>query len=289
MHVHRSAHARHFTVLPNFLLQYRQLSYTARGLLADLLSRPDGWREDGRQMADSSPQGRRAVAKALKELTEAGFYRVERIQLADGRFVTENHVYDTPWQFLPSTTRPVPGGTTVAEVDAPLRKERDQAPTLPAEPSPPAPAPPDARTRAAIDTLFRAIRPEPRLRLGESEARALAPLVARWLERGATVADLAQALLPGLPVPMHSPTGVLRNRLERKLPPAAAPPAVPRRRPECPTCHDPVPRPGHCLPCTGLVPRPTTPDPAVARSGAARVRAALASALPSPLAPAFPN
>ncbi|MFJ1756593.1 hypothetical protein [Kitasatospora sp. NPDC088134] len=281
MHVHRSAHARHFTVLPNFLLQYRQLSYTARGLLVDLLSRPDGWREDGRQMADSSPQGRRAVAKALKELTEAGFYRVERIQLADGRFVTENHVYDTPWQFLPSTTRPVPGEAAVAEVDASPPKERDQAPTLPAEPATPEPTLPDEGLRAAIDTLFRAIRPEPRLRIGESEARALAPLVARWLERGATVADLAHALLPGLPVPMHSPTGVLRNRLERKLPPTARPAGPPVPRPECPACHDPVPRPGHCLPCTGLVPRPTAPDPAVARAGAARVRAALR--------PAFPN
>ncbi|MFD5438556.1 hypothetical protein ACFWJ4_41215 [Kitasatospora sp. NPDC127067] len=58
MQIHRSAHVRAFTVLPNGLLQDRRLSYTARGLLADLLSRPDGWREDGRQMADSSPQGR---------------------------------------------------------------------------------------------------------------------------------------------------------------------------------------------------------------------------------------
>ncbi|MGW1145249.1 hypothetical protein ACWD6I_09370, partial [Streptomyces sp. NPDC002454] len=79
MHVHRSAHASNFTVLPNCVLQNRQLSYTARGLLADLLSRPDGRCEDGRQMADTSPQGRGAIRKALKELTDAGFYRVEKI------------------------------------------------------------------------------------------------------------------------------------------------------------------------------------------------------------------
>lgn len=42
MQIHRSRHARGFTVLPNTLLQDRRLSYTARGLLADLLSRPDG-------------------------------------------------------------------------------------------------------------------------------------------------------------------------------------------------------------------------------------------------------
>ncbi|WP_329134619.1 hypothetical protein OG552_19440 [Streptomyces sp. NBC_01476] len=75
MQIHRSRHERGFTVLPNTLLQDRRLSYTARGLLADLLSRPDGWREDGRHMADTSPHGRLTVAKALRELTAAGYYR----------------------------------------------------------------------------------------------------------------------------------------------------------------------------------------------------------------------
>ena len=82
MQIHRIRHARGFTVLPNTLLQDRRLSYTARGLLADLLSRPDGWREDGRHMADTSPQGRLAVAKALRELTAFGYYRVERVRRA---------------------------------------------------------------------------------------------------------------------------------------------------------------------------------------------------------------
>ena len=90
MQIHRSRHARGFTVLPNAVLQDRRLSYTARGLLADLLSRPDGWREDGRRMADTSPQGRLAVAKALRELTEFGYYRVERVRQPDGTFVSRD-------------------------------------------------------------------------------------------------------------------------------------------------------------------------------------------------------
>ncbi|MGW7582582.1 hypothetical protein ACWGKU_19735 [Kitasatospora sp. NPDC054768] len=109
MRVHRSAHVRDFTVLPNGMLQCRRLSYTARGLLADLLSRPDGRREDGRHMADTSPQGRGAIRKALKELTAAGYYRVERIRMPDGTIVTETHVYDTPQLAPPGATRPVPG------------------------------------------------------------------------------------------------------------------------------------------------------------------------------------
>jgi len=48
------------------LLQDRRLTHLSRGVLVDLLSRPEGWREDGRRMADTSPQGRLAVAKALR-------------------------------------------------------------------------------------------------------------------------------------------------------------------------------------------------------------------------------
>ncbi|MFJ4680699.1 hypothetical protein [Kitasatospora sp. NPDC088783] len=305
MRVHRSAHARHYTVLPNAMLQYRQLSYTARGLLADLLSRPDGWREDGQHMADTSPQGRGAIRKALKELTDAGFYRVEKIRMPDGRIVSEAHVYDTPQLPLPpGATRPAAGEPATGVSDA-LSKNRYKEPSRPTGPvssgttadeatEPPggreevrqetgdAPVLPDEQVREAVDTLFRAIRPEPRLHLGEAEARTLAPLVAQWLERGATHTDLTRALLPGLPVPLHSPTGVLRNRLERKMPPVQAP-----VRPqaawyaECAKCHDPVPRPGICRPCAGLAPRTSEVGgrAVVATAGAARVRAALRAAM----------
>ncbi|MFJ7911899.1 hypothetical protein [Kitasatospora sp. NPDC096204] len=314
MRVHRTEHVRNFTVLPNCLLQYRRLSYTARGLLADLLSRPDGWREDGRHMADTSPQGRGAIRKALKELTEAGFYRVEKIRMPDGTIRTETHVYDTPQlPPLPGATRPVSGEATTGRPDALLESTRYKEPTLPTEqPDDPEvaaepqakvggregnrrydieelPAVPDEQVRDAVATLFRVIRPEPRLRLGEAEARELAPLVTQWLERGSSPADLAQALLPGLPTPVHSPAAVLRNRLERKMPPAPAAvrPAAARYA-ECAECRDPVPHPGICRACAGLVGRPASDSRAgtIASAGAARVRAAVDAARAAVCAPA---
>ncbi|MGW3073084.1 MULTISPECIES: hypothetical protein [unclassified Kitasatospora] len=279
---------RNFTVLPNALLQYRRLSYTARGLLADLLSRPDGWREDGRHMADSSPQGRGAIRKALKELTEAGYYRVETIRLPDGTIITENHVYDTPQLAPPGTTRPAPGEAATGRADSSVVKNGRQEPSLPASPADEGDreegeVPPDSEPfREAVATLFRVLRPEPRLRLGEAEARELAPLVAQWLARGCTVAELTQALLPGLPVPMHSAAALLRYRLEHKLPPPHPrehPPAA--RYSECAKCHDPVPRPGICRPCAGLTIRTLAVGQGadVAAKGAARVRTALRSSM----------
>ncbi|MBV9022677.1 MAG: hypothetical protein JO362_02450 [Streptomycetaceae bacterium] len=283
MQIHRTQHQRCFTVLPNTALQDRQLSYTARGLLADLLSRKDGWREDGRQMADSSPQGRGAIRKALKELTEAGYYRVDKIRMPDGTIRSEAHVFDTPQLALPvripapDATRPALGEAAVGPADTPPVKEPVQIPSLPAGHQTDEADEADEEVRAAVAMLFRVIRPEPRLRLGQAEAAELAPLVAQWLERGSTPGDLAQALLPGLPPIVHAPVALLRNRLERKMPPTAALRAPVLPRPECEGCHDPAPRPGLCRACAGLGPRvaAVSGTGAAVTVGAARVRAAL--------------
>ncbi|MEV7023956.1 hypothetical protein [Kitasatospora sp. NPDC093558] len=286
MRIHRTEQVRHFTVLPNAVLQYRKLSYTARGLLADLLSRPDGWREDGRHMAATSPQGRGAVRKALKELADAGFYRVETVRLPDGTLRSETHVYDTPWPSPPSATRPAPGGPAAGRTGSPPVKKREQEPTLPANPAA------DEQTRQAVATLFRAIRPEPRLRLGQAEAEMLAPLVAQWVERGSTPSDLAQALLPGLPNPMHSAAAVLRYRLEHKMPPPRPPD---RQRTigyvECTECRNPMPRHGTCRTCTGGHRRPASTGcgATVATMGATRARTALKEARATRTAPSNPR
>ncbi|MGC5000042.1 hypothetical protein [Streptomyces sp. DT195] len=331
MQIHRSRHTSGFTVLPNTLLQDRRLSYPARGLLADLLSRPDGWSEDGRHMADASPQGRLAVAKALRELRAFGYYRVDKVRRSDGTFVSETHVYDTP-QVAPGLTRPgsgvpidgerganpvkdlgkvpsLPGqrssaadgrgvgarvnapGTETRDAgpgrgmrgDEPGTRARDASPAVGARSDGPAMAtrgdepgtgaggqtetptakpdrghasPPTADVHGeAVATLFRVLRPEPRLRVGMVEALALAPLVSTWLERGYGQRDLAGALLGGLPDRVHSAPAILRDRLTRKLPPApelslSAP--VKPRWVECGGCGSPIPREGICRACAGL-------------------------------------
>ncbi|MFJ7279816.1 hypothetical protein [Kitasatospora sp. NPDC098663] len=313
MRVHRSAHARNFTVLPNLVLQDRRLSLAARGLLADLLSRPDRWREDGRQIADSSTDSRAAVRKALRELIEAGYYRVEKVRMPDGKICSEAHVFDTPQkpglkeakkllevanpQVEPSVTRPASGPADSGGAGLPVVKNLVKEPSLPGsgDTSPnvlatrrPEAAGGRARTsvedldaplRAAALTLYQVLGSQKRLRLGEAEVAELAPLVAEWLAVGSGPAELAAALLAGLPETIHSPVGVVRDRLLRKLPmrPARTERAAPSSRTyECDECRAPRTRPGLCGPCSGSPTQLAVGCGADATpAGAARVRAVM--------------
>ncbi|MGV9266575.1 hypothetical protein ACWDRR_18175 [Kitasatospora sp. NPDC003701] len=309
LRIHRSPHLSRFVVVPNTLAQNRAISYTAKGLFLDLISRPAEWKETCRQMADSSPQGRRTVEDALDELRAWGYYRVDVVRLPNGRLHSEAHLFDVPQrQMLPGADIPASGEPEHGDRGVLLGKNLVKEPSLPVvtEPQPTEPRgsraeeeqggredEPDSQatateeqvdedTRAAAVILLRAVRPERRLPLGEAEAAALAPLVRAWLERGGSEEGLREALLAGLPSVVYSPAKVLQSRLERKMPPQQNPGVAPlqrRRLAECAECRDPLPEPGLCPTCTGAR-RQSAPDEARARTtarGLAMVRAAMAN------------
>ncbi|GAB7187102.1 helix-turn-helix domain-containing protein [Kitasatospora sp. Ki12] len=99
MRIHRIArHSRGYTVLDNgHVIRKHSLSWTARGLLAYLLSLPDASREDVRTLAAKSREGRTAVARALTELETAGHYvrRTDRDPLT-GQVRTHVDVHEVP-------------------------------------------------------------------------------------------------------------------------------------------------------------------------------------------------
>ncbi|MFB7474302.1 hypothetical protein [Kitasatospora sp. NPDC056184] len=297
-------------IIPNALAQNRAISYTAKGLFVDLMSRPEEWRETCRQMADSSPQGRKAVEDALDELRAWGYYRVDVVRLPNGRLRSEAHLFDVPQRaMLPGADIPASGEPEYGDPDTLLGKNLVKEPSLPVAEEPQAEEPrgsrpegerggrgdePDSRTtvnsgqeadeetRAAAAILLRAVRPERRLPLGQAEASALAPLVRAWLDRGGSEDGLREALLAGLPGVIYSPAKVVQNRLERKMPSSQcldAPPSQRRRLAECEECRDPLPKPGLCPACSGTR-RQSGPDEARARTtarGLAKVRAAMAT------------
>ena len=92
----RHRHPNRFTVLPNDAIRNPALSFRAVGVLAHLLSLPDGAKVDSATLAKAHREGRDAVRAAYKELEAHGYYRREVLRLADGTLRTEVVVSSTP-------------------------------------------------------------------------------------------------------------------------------------------------------------------------------------------------
>lgn len=104
MRIHRSHPDEHFTIIPNATLRDQRLSYTARGVLIELLSHVDGWHvtaDDLSEMArrhrgEKRGEGRRGIRNAFKELVDHGYLVRRRLKDDSGKFVMVLEVFDTP-------------------------------------------------------------------------------------------------------------------------------------------------------------------------------------------------
>jgi hypothetical protein len=86
----------YFVQIPSSTIREKRLSFRARGLLTFLLDMPDGWDVKSEVLAAWGTEGRDAIRKALFELAQFGYYRLERRRLRDGRQVMGTAVSETP-------------------------------------------------------------------------------------------------------------------------------------------------------------------------------------------------
>lgn len=85
----RVEHKRRYTVIADRSLKDSRLSFRATGVLAYLLSLPDGTDISGRRLCQAKREGRDATLAALTELEDAGYLtRSRRQNQADGRWTT---------------------------------------------------------------------------------------------------------------------------------------------------------------------------------------------------------
>lgn len=77
---HRIRRRERFVQVTRPTVRDGNLSFRALGVLTWLLDRPEGWDVRSAQMSDDGPkrEGREAIRTALRELAEAGYYRLER-------------------------------------------------------------------------------------------------------------------------------------------------------------------------------------------------------------------
>jgi len=94
----RHRHPNRFTILPNDAIRNQSLSFRAVGVLAHLLSLPDGAKVDSTTLAAAHKEGRDAVRGAFRELEVHGYYRRDIVRLPDGTLRTEVVVSSTPME-----------------------------------------------------------------------------------------------------------------------------------------------------------------------------------------------
>lgn len=121
MKIEKQSRYDRFTIAPNELLERRDLTYRAKGIMVYLLSRPDGWDLTSEALAAASQEGRDAVRAALRELETVGYIeRVKRQNPDNGQWSTVTVIYDRPkpgdgisGAGHPMTGNPTPGNPTV--------------------------------------------------------------------------------------------------------------------------------------------------------------------------------
>ena len=95
--VFRINKTKNYTVMSNYHLQDKELSFKAKGLLSCMLSLPDDWNYSVRGLASISKEGIKAINSILKELEENYYLKRERKQENNGRFYYEYNIYETPY------------------------------------------------------------------------------------------------------------------------------------------------------------------------------------------------
>ena len=120
----------HYAIYSNEVIRDGRLSYKARGILLELLSRPDNWRVDAKSLAASGQDGRDSILAGLTELRNLGYIVTFKRQNEKGQFETLSVVYDfpqTPKSGNPESGKPESEKPT--SLDVPRKKNREELAT----------------------------------------------------------------------------------------------------------------------------------------------------------------
>ncbi|KOU09189.1 hypothetical protein ADK86_02040, partial [Streptomyces sp. NRRL F-5755] len=104
----RHRHDTHFTVVGNHLALHPTLSAVAIGLAVRIQALADGAHVSIRALSMQLPETEYRIARALKELEEAGYLERRRERVPGQRIVTRTTYYEHPGARSEPGTQPVP-------------------------------------------------------------------------------------------------------------------------------------------------------------------------------------
>jgi hypothetical protein len=114
-----------------FLEEDNQLSWKAKGLLAYLLSRPNNWKVNHKDLVNRAKESKNTVTTILKELENVGYIHYYQERLEGGKFGSWIYdVYERP-QFNPSKQgfAPYPNNRDTVKKPCPENRDTDKRDT----------------------------------------------------------------------------------------------------------------------------------------------------------------
>lgn len=97
MPVFKINHQTGYTVMSNYHLRDKNLSYKAKGLLSFMLTLPKDWDYSVNGLVKLSKEGLKAVRSMLKELEENNYLIREKVRDEYGKFDYEYNIYEKPY------------------------------------------------------------------------------------------------------------------------------------------------------------------------------------------------
>ena len=88
---------KNYTIMSNYHLRDKNLSYKAKGLLSFMLSLPEDWDYSIKGLVLISKENSKAIRSILKELEENGYLIRERKHLDNGKFTYDYLIYELPY------------------------------------------------------------------------------------------------------------------------------------------------------------------------------------------------
>lgn len=96
MSVFKIEKSKNYTVMSNYHLRDKNLSYKAKGLLSFMLSLPEDWDYSINGLVSISKEGVKAIRNILQELQRYGYLVIDKKQNEVGQFEYEYLIYEQP-------------------------------------------------------------------------------------------------------------------------------------------------------------------------------------------------